>query len=129
MGFFAECHGDKATVLTCPSDQDAKDNPPCVMFDNVTKTCVEKTDSCLEQKSCLDMADIEPCEGFPEGKYHLCKNDCELGYFAKCQDKKDITIKRCAHVDDGNGGYLTLRFDVLSQSCVEKSTSCVSDSW
>ncbi|GFO11898.1 hypothetical protein PoB_003840300 [Plakobranchus ocellatus] len=60
MGFFAECRGDEATVLTCPSDQGAKDNPPCVMFDNVTKTCVEKTDSCLEKKSCVDMADIEP---------------------------------------------------------------------
>ncbi|GFO11893.1 hypothetical protein PoB_003839800 [Plakobranchus ocellatus] len=129
IGFFAECQGNEATILNCPTVQDASGYPSILLFDNVTKTCVEKTDSCPEKKPFVNMADIEPCESFPDGKYHLCNNDCELGYFAECQDKKDITIKRCAHVDDGNGGYFRLRLDVLSQSCVEESTSCAIHNW
>ncbi|GFO11897.1 hypothetical protein PoB_003840200 [Plakobranchus ocellatus] len=66
LGFFAECQGDEATVLNCPTVEDTIGYPSILMFDNVTKTCVEKTDSCLEKKSCVDMADIEPCEGFPD---------------------------------------------------------------
>ncbi|GFO11899.1 hypothetical protein PoB_003840400 [Plakobranchus ocellatus] len=129
MGFFAECQGDEATVLNCPTVQDANGYPSILMFDNVTKICVEKTDSCPEKKSCVDMAAFAPCEGLPDRRYHLCNNDCKLGYFAWCNNEKDVTIKRCTHVDDGNGGYYRLRFDTLSQSCIEESTSCASHNW
>ncbi|GFO11901.1 hypothetical protein PoB_003840600 [Plakobranchus ocellatus] len=68
-GFFAECQGDGATVLTCPSDQDANGITSTILFDNVTRTCVKDTDSCSEKKPCVGMDDSGPCGGLPGTNY------------------------------------------------------------
>ncbi|GFO11697.1 hypothetical protein PoB_003820200 [Plakobranchus ocellatus] len=127
-GYFARCEGNEATILPCPSVQDANGKRSRLLFDNATKTCVEKTNTSPERKSCVDMADFEPCKGLLDGKYHLCDR-CELGYFAQCQNEKDVTIKPCPHIDDGNGGYRRLMFETFSQSCVDWTGPCVNDIW
>ncbi|GFO15640.1 hypothetical protein PoB_004214500 [Plakobranchus ocellatus] len=128
LGYYARCQSNEVTILPCPNVRDDNGNMTRLFFDHVTQTCVEKTESCSVEKSCLNMADSEPCEHLRDGKYHLC-NMCDLGYFAKCEANKELQIFPCPHVDDGNGGYLRMLFEPLSQGCSLRTTSCADGRW
>ncbi|KAK3794837.1 hypothetical protein RRG08_017323 [Elysia crispata] len=72
--------------------------------------------------ACVNLKDIEPCEGFPYENFPIC-DYCHLGFFGQCSET-GLHVRNCPTIYQTNGVGRRLVYDPTIKACAETSPDC-----